>query len=325
MVSSHPRYNAKPEYRLTYASLTFNSKCNAGCQNCCGQILNKPDMPLEKIKEVLDVVIQGLRIREVYPSCSAEMTLIPYINVIVKYMEKIKIPGLIVTQDTNGRVIPEGFIETLNSVTFTYHVSISIWGWDSESWNKYQGKGSFEKVTGNIRRYLLELKYPPTFSFPYITDEQYQKTLEFVKNLCAEYGYETKAITDGTMSNITNIKNNGIIPVFIRKYSQRKNEESKSMGVYEKGKLIDYIPFNNCGNLFSPICIDSLGNIYPCTGMNSYKPAIIGNVNDYSPFTYKNLIEILHGEKAMKYLHDNYTSGKFACDICKSCSARICN
>lgn len=324
MTSIHPRYNSRPEYRIHYASLTFNSKCNASCQDCCGEIVNKPDMPLEKIKEVLNVAIQGLRIRKIYPSCLAEMTLIPYINDIVKYMEKIKIPGLIVSQDTNARFIPEGFIDTLNSVTFSYHISISIWGWDSESWNKYQGKGSFEKVTENIRRYLAELKYPPTFSFPFITDEQYEKTLEFVNGLCAGYGYKTEVVTENSDApEMTAIKDSGIIPVYIRKYSQHRTDGL--VDVYSGGKKIEYIPFGNCDNLYQALTIDSLGNIYPCTGMYRRPFAVLANVNDYSPFTYKDFLDIIHSEKAMKYLHDNYTAGNFACELCKTCSGRICN
>lgn len=324
MKTIHPRYNSRPEYRMHYASLTFNSKCNAKCQDCCGEIINKPDMPLEKVKEILNVTIQGLRIKKIYPSCLAEMTLIPYVNDIVKYMEEIHTAGMIVSQDTNARFIPDGFIETLNSLTFSYHLSISIWGYDEESWNRLQGEGSFETVVGNIRRYLKELKYPPTFSFPYITDEQYTKTLAFITELCKEVGYQVQTVTTNSDApEITAIKDSGIIPVYIRKYSQHVTENI--VDVFCEQEKIDYVPFNNCDNLFQALTIDSLGNIYPCTGMYRKPFAVLANVNDYSPFTYKDLLDILHSDKAMAYLHDNYTAGRFACDLCKTCSARICN
>ena len=193
-----------------------------------------------------------------------------------------------------------------------------------ECWNSLQGKGSFEIVVKNIRRYLKELKYPPTFSFPYITEEQYTKTLAFVTELCKEVGYPVQTVTTNSDApEITAIKDNGIIPVYIRKYSQHIAENVTY--VFNEQKKIDYVPFNNCDNLFQALTIDSLGNIYPCTGMYRKPWAVLANVNDYSPFTYKDLLDILHSEKAMEYLHNNYTAGKFACDLCKTCSARICN
>lgn len=324
MKTLHPRYNLRPEYRMNYASLSFNSKCNANCKDCCGEIINKPDMPLEKIKEILNVTIQGLRIKKIYPSCLAEMTLIPYVNDIIKYMEEIHTPGMAVSQDTNARFIPDGFIETLNSLTFSYHLSISIWGWDEESWNSLQGKGSFETVVKNIRRYLKELKYPPTFSFPYITEEQYTKTLAFVTELCKEFDYPVKTVTTqySDAQSLAAIKSAGIVPIYIRKYSQHVADVTY---VFNKQKKLDFIPFNNCDNLFQAMTVDSLGNIYPCTGLYRYPEAVLANVNDYSPFTYKDMLDILHSEKAMEYLHNNYTAGKFVCDLCKTCSARICN
>lgn len=324
MKTLHPRYNLRPEYRMYYASLSFNSKCNANCKDCCGEIINGPDLPLEKIKEILNVTIQGLRIKKIYPSCLAEMTLIPYVNDIVKYMEEIHTPGMAVSQDTNARFIPDGFIETLNSLTFSYHLSISIWGWDEESWNSLQGKGSFEIVVKNIRRYLKELKYPPTFSFPYITEEQYTKTLAFITELCKEAGYPVQTVTTqySDAQSLAAIKSVGIVPIYIRKYSQHIADVTY---VFNEQKKLDFIPFNNCDNLFQAMTVDSLGNIYPCTGLYRHPEAVLANVNDYSPFTYKDMIDILHSEKAMKYLHDNYTPGKFTCDLCKTCSARICN
>lgn len=319
-----PRLRMLPEFNLRYASLTFNSKCNANCVDCCGQIMNKEDMPLEKIKEVLNVVIQGVRIKRIYPSCSAEMSLIPYINEIVKYIDEIQTPGLFVQQDTNARYIPDGFIETLNSCTCNYNVSLSIWGHDEESWNSLQGKGSFELVLKNIKRYLKELKHQPTISFPYITETQYQNNISFVTELCKEFGYEIEIMSSNCDAPVISaIKDKGKIPIYVRRYTSHL--EDRSAEIYDKGKRVDYIDFNNCGNLFGSMAIDSLGYIYPCTGTYNHPEHRLGNVFDYSPFTYKDLLEILHSDKAMNYMKGNFTAGEFSNNCCNRCTARICN
>lgn len=323
-MTRHPRCNLLPELNMRYASLGFNSKCNGNCINCCGRVMNKEDMPLEKIKEVLYVVIKGMRIKQIFPSCFAEMTLIPYVNDIVRHIDEIRIPGLIVSQDTNARFIPDGFITALNECRFTYHISISMWGYDKDSWESVQGKGSFEKTVGNIETYLRELKNPPTFSFPYITEEQYVKTVAFVKELCMKNGYEIEiASNNGNMQYITHIKETGKVPVYIRRYSVNHGGYAE---IFENGKRINYIPYNNCNLLFQGLFIDGQGNIYPCTGVVGDKEHILGNVNDYSPFTYKDLLGILRSEKSMEYIKRNFSSdGEFACGICKKCSGRIVN
>lgn len=324
-MTKHPRYNLLPELKMNYASLTFNSKCNGNCINCCGQIINQEDMPLEKIKEILYVVIQGMRVKKIYPSCLAEMTLIPYVNDIVKYINDIRIPNLMVSQDTNARFIPEGFIEVVNNCDFSYHISISLWGYNKESWEENQGVGSYEKTLSNIETYLKELKNPPTFSFPYITEEQYSKTLKFIKDLCGKYGYKTEVLkeNDNRVLAIEKIKDEGNIPIYIRRYSVHIEDYTD---VYTKGIKMDFIPFNNCDNLFQGISIDSLGYIYPCTGMYRKEEHILGNVNDYSPFTYKDFLTIIHSEKAINYIKKNFSlNGEFACSLCEKCSTRICN
>ena len=323
-MTKHPRYNLLPELNMVYASLSFNSRCNGNCVNCCGQILNEDDMPLEKIKEILDVVIKRLRIKQVFPSCLAEMTLIPYVNDIINYIDEIRIPDLIVSQDTNARFIPDGFIDALNACRCIYHLSISIWGYDKESWESVQGKGSFEKTVKNIETYLRELKLPPTFSFPYITEEQYTKTVAFIKELCRRNGYEiTVTNSNGSMQTITYIKKTGKVPVYVRRYSVNTGNYAE---VYENGKKLDYISFNNCSLLFQGFFLDAQGNVYPCSSMYRNKEHILGNVNDYSPFTYKDLLEVLHSEKSREYIKRNFSSdGTFACDICEKCSGRIIN
>lgn len=323
--SKHPRYYVKPQLLMHQAAVSFNSQCNADCMNCCGRITGEPYMPLAKAKEVLNVIIQGMRIKDIYPTCSAELTLYPHLLDLIRYADEIRIPDMRITQDTNGRFIPKGFIETLNDIEAYWTVSISLWGYDSESWQKYQGKGDWEQFEKNIRRYLTELKIAPSFSVAFIDEEQEQKTLEYITRVAKECGREVYYTEDGLSWDMRQMKLDGVVPILRRNYRvpnlATKGRSTVTNGTPDKKK--DFIAGNGCIFLYSSFIMDSVGYIYPCLSVNGQRKYAIGNVFDYSPFTVKDLESIINAPAAIAWQHRNWSKGEWACDICETCATRV--
>lgn len=322
--TEHPKLFTKPELYLCQSALSFNSVCNADCLYCCGRITTEPCMPLEKAKEVLKVVINDFRIKDVYPTCSAELTLYPHLLDIMKYVESLNVPYLKVTQDTNGRYIPKDFIEQMNSMKTYWTISISVWGYDEESWQKYQGKGDWSLFVSNVKRYLTELKTPPSFSMVCINEEQKEKTLEFITSISKDCGHEVFSMSDGRSDFLKPLKENGIVPIVMRNFRSPLTDGGISY-VHPNDspkECKDFIEFNNCNFLYRSIVMDSAGYIYPCLSVNGKKEYAIGNVFDYEPFTKDSLIEMIHSKKGMEWWEKNVTKGEVACDICKTCTTR---
>ena len=322
----HPKIHTLPEFYLSQAALSFNSVCNAKCKFCCGRLTDEPYMSIEKAKEVMHTVLKEFRIKDVYPTCSAELTLYPHLLELIEYTDSLNVPYARITQDTNGRFIPKGFIETLNSVKCFWTISISCWGYDEESWNKNQGNGNWDLFVNNVKRYLTELKIPPPFSMVSMNNEQRDKTLDFIKNICNECGYEIKVLNDARSSFFKSIKENKIVPVAIRNFRAPENFELSGVSYVHPNENPDivkpFVNFNNCNFAYSSIIMDSAGYVYPCLSLNGKREYAIGNVYDYSPFNKKALVEMIHSEKGIEFWKNNVEKGKFACDICQTCTTR---
>lgn len=317
----------KPDLYLIQAALSINSTCNANCLYCCGRICEKESyMSLEKVKQVYKTLVEDMRIYDMFVTCSAELTLYPHLIDLMKYADTLDNPYVRYTQDTNGRFIPNGMIEQINSMKHYWTVSISIWGYDEESWQKYQGKGDWNQFVKNCKRYLTELKTPPAFAIVAINEEQREKTFNFVKNLCEETGHQVFELNDGRSLYFRSLKEANIVPVNIRKFRAPDDGEdvSKVHERFNTGKTLDFLEFNNCDMVNLSFVMDSLGYVYPCISLNGHKNYAIGNVNDYEIFDKKALVDIYRSEKNLKFWKDNLTYGKYACDRCKFCASRIC-
>lgn len=316
-----------PDLYLVQAALSINSTCNANCLYCCGRICEKdPYMPLNKVKQVYRTLVEDMRIYDVFVTCSAELTLYPHLLELMQYVDTLNNPYVRYTQDTNGRYIPNGMIEQINSMKHYWTISISIWGYDEESWQKYQGKGGWNKFVENCKRYLTELKIPPSFSIAAINEEQREKTLSFVKKLCEETGHQAFELNDSRSLYFKSLKEVNIVPVNIRKF-RAPDEGSNISKVHERfstDKTLNFFEFNNCNLVNSSFVMDSLGYIYPCLSLNGKSEYAIGNVNNYQIFNKNALIDVFRSEKNLTFWRDNLTYGKYACDICKQCTSRIC-
>lgn len=330
--TKYPKIYENPLNYLLGASVTFNSQCNAKCLGCTGRLCEDKPMPLEKAKEVMKVLIDDLKLSSVWISGSAEMTLYPYLIELMKYVDGFHRKNIIVAHYTNGRYIPKGFIEQINSMkNIVWQIQISVWGYDEESWQKYQGKGNWKQFVENCKRYLTEMNISPSFSIVSITNEQREKTFEFVTNLIKECGLNYVRNDNATPEHYLIFEKEKTVPINIQKYKKWTEDDKgnkKNIGMIDREDTknidTDFVKYNNCYLLYHDFVMDSIGNIYPCLQLQGWYDYRIGNVNDYNPFTKESLYEIYKGEKAMQYWKDNFTYKKFPCDKCSDCIARIC-
>ena len=315
----NPRLNMRPELNIHYLVMSVNAQCSAHCLNCCGYVRDSiPPMKLEKVKEIIQACVIDGGIRYVFPSCTAEMTLHPDCVNIAKYLCSIQKPDLFMHQDTNARFIPDGFIEALNNAKNVYNLSVSLWGGNEKDFVYCQGEGDFNKTVENTKRYLAELKNPPQFSLPWVTKEQLTDALKLITKLIKDAGYKPLVLDKECRPSVMYAnKLQGYVPICIRKFVA---EEEK---VNYQGKNVDFVNFNSCTMLYDRVVIHIDGSIKPCLRVNYYKEHSLGNIYDYDPFTYKDLVNILNSEKAQGYIKRNFTPGEFACPECKNCTTRI--
>lgn len=325
MLERHPYLDRRPEYYFTYLNMSVNARCNNHCTDCCGYIdAGIQDIPIDKLRQVLKAVLADGNINEFYPSCYAEATLYPHLNEMVRFIGALGRPRLNVRQDTNCRIIPDGFIEAVNSVSCGYDVGCSLWAADRETYRKYHGADGFDTVVMNIRTYLHELDVPPSVSFPWISDSQGRAVLELLEPMIRDAGYKMQPLTSGTMPAQLNAhKAAGRVPVFIRNFTASDGETNR---VYlPDGRVRDFLPFNNCDLLFKSVTIKANGNIMPCGGMDKDDRFALGSIYDYDEFTWNDLVALYHTDKARRFLAGNFSPGTFASDKCRTCTMRICN
>lgn len=331
----HPKILVRPEFYIQQAATTFNATCNSHCLHCSGAVTGEAEMPIEKAKEVMNMILHEMRIQDVFIACSAELTLYSKLLELIEFCDNKYLPYLRITQDTNGRFIPEGFIEALNSMKNWWTISISLWGGNSEEWQKYQGQGDWEKQTANIERYLTELKIPPAFSMPAITDEQKENTLSFITKTVEKCGLKWVIDCDPNSISYKRYKEQGLVPINIRKYrgyvgsDDDVNAEKSGSDYYihsrESASTVEenvYKNKNNCHFPYASFFCDSSGYVYPCINENNHRENAIGNVNDYSPFNMKAYLEMIHSKKGIEFWENNFLHGKFPCETCKNCPSR---
>ncbi len=324
----HPKILARPEFYIQQAATTFNATCNANCFCCSGAKTGEAEMPIDKAREVMNMILYEMRIKDVFIACSAELTLYSKLLELIEFCDKEYLPYTRITQDTNARLIPEGFIEALNSMRNWWTISISLWGGNAEEWQKYQGKGDWEKQVENIERYLTELRIPPAFSMPAITDEQRESTLSFITRTVEKCGLKWAVDCNPNSLSYRRYKEQGIVPVNIRKFRRYDGTETsedyfvssrESAGTVEKNIYRD---MNNCHFPYNSFFCDSSGYVYPCINENNNRESAIGNVNDWSPFNMASYLEMIHSEKGMAFWKNNFIPGKFPCETCRNCPSR---
>ena len=341
---------------LQYAQIDFTGKCNNSCINCCGKFNHTgTEMPLDKAKEVLDVVLAGMNIQEIFIACQAEFTLYSHCIDILDYLEN-NFKSITVRQDTNGILIPEGFIERLNSLkNIRYDLSVSLWGGTEEDYLKFHRTNNLETVLNNIRRYLKEIVNPNVvfrFSVPYWDEDQFQSAISTIRSLCAEVGKEVHLTRSAKVSDV--MPHNSVaktvvvytrcsfsdvtVPAdYVDDYTGKLYTEivkTVKDGVTtetEQKRLVTckdwdgirkpILSGNNCIYLNRMLLIRVDGGVASCLGATNYKEHDLGNIFD-QPVTVDWFKKIYTSEKRKRQCELNATTGAF--EACRRCVSRIC-
>lgn len=341
---------------LQYAQIDFTGKCNNNCIGCSGRLNHTgTEIPLDKAKEVLDAVLAGMNIREIFVACQAEFTLYSHCIDIIDYIED-NFKNVTVRQDTNGIFIPEGFIERLNSLkNIRYDLSVSLWGISEEGYLKFHRTNNLETVLNNIRRYLKEISNPNVvfrFSVPYWDENQFQSTISAIRSLCAEVGKEVQVTNTARIADVMphNSTANSVA-VYARcsffdevvpmdycddtlgriytetvktvkdgvttETEQKRQVICKDWNGIRKPMSTD----NNCSYLNNILLIRVDGGIAGCLGTTNYKEHDLGNIFD-QPVTTDWFKKIYTSEKRKRQCELNATTGAF--EACHRCISRIC-
>lgn len=285
-------------------SLYMTDKCNLKCSSCSRQttgVRTVGEMKLETVQRMVSL----------YPSinnyCIAgfgEPTLCSDFVAIVNFLKmKGKYVGII----TNGTNLDK-FLQ-LRSVPD--YISISLYGFDKESYVAYCGVPAFEQVVSN---YMTLRKRYHNVGFSYITNKKTYRSLDRILRLCDDLRpqfvhllnhlvYEPN--NEEETQKIITVKDKDIIKKIDDLCRNRKY-------VALKPYCVDFDnPRMNCKSYNDVINLDGGGNIGGC--QRKLPPDIrFGNIfEDKDPFN----------SKEMKRLRKRIKTRCYAHDVCRTCFA----
>jgi MoaA/NifB/PqqE/SkfB family radical SAM enzyme/GT2 family glycosyltransferase len=158
----------------TFCNLFMTEKCNFKCPGCRRSVVG-----IGKSKEMTLPTVQ--RLLSLYPSItrfcvagSGEPTLCTHFVAIVDFLKRSKKSVGIITNGTN--------ISKFHELNYDPdYISISLYGYNNESYLNYTGKGIFDKIIENFKNLKDKFK---EVGFSFIVDKRNYKVLDRVLRLC---------------------------------------------------------------------------------------------------------------------------------------------
>lgn len=320
--TKHPRQFTPQELFLDSANINFNSQCNGCCLYCTGKVTDERHMSLEKAKELMKVAVSDLRLRNVYLGTLAEITLWPHMVELMKSISTLEHNMTTFSFDTNARFIPEGLFEQLNSAV-DWEATVSLWGYDAESWQRCQGKGGWSRTVRNIARYLTEMQKAPGFYIVAVDEKQAEKTFDFIAELCRSNGRQYAEIANDSMWQQKALRDTGVVPIMTKKLIERCPDGIERVHKMKSDEYMDFKTNNTCTYLYKQIVVDAQGFVYPCAALSRNKAYAIGNINSYDKLRKEDLYRMMHTPKAQEFWISNFEPGKMACGYCKYCTLKL--
>lgn len=344
----HSKEMSNPVQTMTYLQVDFTEKCLNKCINCCGfPNQGHPDWPFEKACEVIDVALGDMALKTAFLDCEKEFTMYDYAVDIIDYIED-NYSNVLLLADTNSTVIPENFIERLNTLRSNqFYLSTSLWAWDKESYEQYQGSFLFDTVMKNIKTYLTQLNNKNVMyalSIVYWNDVQFNNTYNLVRKIVEDCGKEVVLTDNGAFnSNVLNSSGSKVQVVAKKSYSaeprpddfkddtdgpilwDRFQNHNAQIIVKNRNGICrpESNVKNNCILLGKNLLVKSTGDIIPCMGtmaIDSYEEASIGNIFEQK-VTYEWIKSLFNCDKykgiKWRNVHD------FAFDQCGRCVSAL--
>lgn len=333
----HPRSAYMPEHMLNFMQMDLCGKCNANCQKCCGRaVQDGSEISFSKAREIIQSAID-LNIKEVYLTCNAEFTMYSHATEFLAWLASNTM-YMNIRLDTNGLYIPSGLITAISSSkTSVFDVSMSLWGGTPDYYKEYHRVDGFERIERNVREYIEGLKNF-RLSCVYISREQVESVVLFVKKLAAEYGKEFRVYNGCTMEDVRYWAEHNILALLIRKsYGLFDDMHNPKYGKYElddekirqlqiryHGEPMEVPDCGNCHILGNRIQVLPNGDVIPCMNMAGSKGElrhVMGNVNE-QPVTAEWLIGLYKTDIFRKWINDNLYRKAFP--QCTGCLSRMC-
>lgn len=341
----HSKEVADPVQTMSFLQVDFTKKCMNTCMNCGGMLTGYevPDWPIEKVIEVLDTALGEMSLKTAFLDCEAEFTMYPHAVDVIDYIED-NFSNVLMVIDTNSTVIPEGLIERLNTLSRNQlYLSTSLWAWDRDSYEKYEGSFLFDTVIKNIKTCLTQINNKNVTyatSIVYWNEEQFNNTCQLLCKIITDCGKEPVLVRDG-MFSVDVLSSAGTkVPVVIKKsygtvpvdddFNDDTNgpifhdrfQNRKVQLIVKDASGVCIAPGgvrNNCALLGKSLIVKFTGDVMPCIGtigLDSYKEGSIGNIYEQK-VNFDWIKKITHSQKykAMQWrnVHD------YAFDQCKKC------
>jgi len=291
--------NPKPRYCSLFMTEICNLKCK-GCRRSTVEQHRSNELKLDTIKQLLK---SYPGIKSFCIAGQGEPTLCSNFVEIVDYLKSRNKYVLIVTNGTNT--------EKFNMLqTKPDRISISLYGYDNQSYLSYCGANIYERIVENFK--LLKSKFN-NVGFSYIVNRENYEDLEKIINFCDNVKPEFLTINNYLAYDPDNFEEtNKIITVNDKEIVNFINNICKNKAYIDaKPEYIDINkPIFKCSSYHTTINLDGNGNISCC--LSQIPPdADFGNIfNDKNPF---------NSETINNLRKQNYVKNCFAHENCKYC------
>ena len=265
--------------RLAHLQFELTSRCNERCIHC--YIPNKKknegiDMSFEKFKYILDQFVEmgGLHV-----TLSGGEVLMN--KDIIRILRYCRAKDLQISLLTNLIALKDEQIPILKEVNLSL-IQVSLYSMDAEKHDLITTvKGSFEKTKIAIEK-LYNADIPVQISCPIMkaNKEGYEEVMKYAQSfrMKAQTDYIMMAQADLDTSNLANrisIEETEKVIRNIIEYDVDYRNETLAIEPLSSIPEEEFAEMPLCGAGINDLCVTVNGDIYPCSGWQSY---IVGNI-----------------------------------------------
>jgi len=272
--------------KIVYLEVT--NMCNLNCKHCYSEAGEKKGAELSTthIKQLItDLAKHGAEFLSIG---GGEPLLRPDLNEIIKYSIN---SGIEVELVTNGTLIDREKIKELKKTGLKY-IQVSLDGFNSVTYDLIRGKDYFDKVVSTIKKLSKNFIVTVSTVVTKINYKNIEKIVDLSEKSGAKYFRVVKLMSAGrakkaqlfvSEQEIHNILNK------LKKISLSKRKiaiEFDENLLQPKRKAIPWLHAGiyGCSAGRSTCNIDSIGNVYPCSFLQS-KELLCGNIKEKQLYT----------------------------------------
>jgi len=289
----------------TESSLFMSDICNFKCKGCRRSVLEMPDSKMLDVSTVKATVEKYPSIKSYCIAGQGEPTLNKNFSEIIDYLRLKKKITFIVTNGSNI----EPFLQLKHKPNC---ISISLYGYDRDSYVSYCGMDVFDRVISNYKQLRKKFK---NVGFSFILNKSNYTSLEKVAELCDEIKPAFLNLVNYLAYDVSNAEERDkiikITDLEIIEYIENVCVKRK----YIKDKPFYLNPENKefcCNSYFQMLSLDGEGNIGACRSHNVPDESFGNIFNENDPFNSSKMTEIRRA----------ISEGVFPEEACQCCFRR---